>query len=164
MPTKVYKTQFSTLPHYLSTEDSSMMLNYKSFLILFTIVLSVLGGVLLPSSTPRPDTRIQRKCITTADSKDPGKPCKFPFTFKGKRYSGCSLDDYPDPEVQFRGPWCSTAVSRRYKFTERGNFGFCNKNCRVHKRRSKSLYTLFFNNHLCLMFTYYCLNKKSDSI
>jgi len=90
------------------------MLNYKSFLILFTIVLSVHG---------------QLKCRTTADSKDPKKPCIFPFKFKGEKYFGCP----PDPEVKSRR-WCSTAVDNRGNhITGKGNFGFCEESCPKHK-------------------------------
>ena len=107
-----------------------MMLNYKSFLILFTIVLSVHG---------------QLKCRTTADSKDPKKPCIFPFKFKGEKYFGCP----PDPEVKGRR-WCSTAVDNRGNhITGKGNFGFCEESCPKHKTPSKSFYIyLFFNNYL----------------
>ena len=100
------------------------MLNYKSFLIFFTIVLSVHG---------------QLKCRTTADSKDPKKPCIFPFKFKGEKYFGCP----PDREVKGRR-WCSTAVDNRGNhITGKGNFGFCEESCPKHKTPSKSLCTLF---------------------
>ena len=103
-----------------------MMLNYKSFLIFFTIVLSVHG---------------QLKCRTTADSKDPKKPCIFPFKFKGEKYFGCP----PDPEVRGRR-WCSTAVDNRGNhITGKGNFGFCEESCPKHKTPSKSILIYLFS-------------------
>ena len=117
-----------------------MMLNYKSFLIFFTIVLSVHG---------------QLKCRTTADSKDPQKPCIFPFKFKGEKYFGCP----PDPEVRGKR-WCSTAVDNRGNhITGKGNFGFCEESCPKHKTPSKSLYTPFSKINFD-----YCLHKKSENI
>ena len=103
------------------------MLNYKSFLILFTIVLSAHG---------------QLKCRTSIDSKDPQKPCIFPFKFKGEKYFGCP----PDPDVQGRR-WCSTAVDNRGNhITGKGNFGFCEESCPKHKTPSKNLH--FRNIHI----------------
>ena len=119
------------------------MLNYKSFLIFFTIVLSVHG---------------QLKCRTTADSKDPKKPCIFPFKFKGEKYFGCP----PDPEVKGRR-WCSTAVDNRGNhITGKGNFGFCEESCPKHKTPSKSLYIYLFSEFRS-SFDYIKNLKKSEN-
>ena len=78
----------------------------------------------------------QLKCRTTADSKDPRKPCIFPFKFKGEKYFGCP----PDPEVRGRR-WCSTAVDNRGNhITGKGDFGFCEESCPKHKTQSKDLH------------------------
>ena len=44
-----------------------------------------------------------------------GKPCHFPFLYKGVQYNGCTMKDSTDQ------PWC--ASEQEYSVT---NFGYCN--------------------------------------
>jgi len=48
--------------------------------------------------------------------------CAFPFTFKGKIYTACTIDDAPDGK-----PWCSTMTSvTNNHVTGGGHWGHCN--------------------------------------
>ena len=47
-------------------------------------------------------------CRTTKDSRDPLKPCVFPFIFQGVKYDGCPPDEWKDENRR----WCSTQVLR----------------------------------------------------
>merc|ERR1712038_910962 len=72
------------------------------------------------------------RCFTTYDSKDPNKPCIFPFKHKGKSYFGCP----PDPDVAGRH-WCSTEVDNRGNHVSgKGHYGFCDESCPRHKERT----------------------------
>ena len=48
-----------------------------------------------------------QNCLTTSDSVDARQKCIFPFTYKGKTYTGCPEDLF-EPERR----WCSTLVNR----------------------------------------------------
>ena len=61
-------------------------------------------------------------CITTGGP-NPGKPCIFPFTFKGVTYNGCA------PEVKSE-TWCSTKVDKNGKHvTGQSEYGVCSNSC-----------------------------------
>ena len=51
-----------------------------------------------------------------------GKPCKFPFVYKGKNYEKCT-DQGSDGNF-----WCSTKVEAGNVHAY-GNFGYCAKGC-----------------------------------
>ena len=66
-----------------------------------------------------------QNCLTTSDSVDARQKCVFPFTFKGKTYSGC-----PEDLVDKERRWCSTSVNRTgHHISGQGKYGFCSRDC-----------------------------------
>ena len=62
-------------------------------------------------------------CLTTGGGQV-GKPCVFPFEYKGKKYSNCAW------EIGEAKPWCSTKVEPTGKHVTGGNhWGDCNAYC-----------------------------------
>ena len=64
-------------------------------------------------------------CITVGGT-DPGKPCIFPFKFRGTLYNGCTLDGKEPGDVN---AWCST-VNDVYGNMEK--WGDCGSDCNTH--------------------------------
>ena len=60
------------------------------------------------------------------DGSEVGKPCVFPFTYKGKTYNGCPVD----PEDPARTRWCSTKTDEQGNHIV-GNSGHCMSNCPI---------------------------------
>ena len=63
-------------------------------------------------------------CITVGGT-DPGKPCIFPFKFRGTLYNDCTLDGNKPGNVN---PWCSTVND------DNGNmkkWGDCGSDCKT---------------------------------
>ena len=74
--------------------------------IYYQIVLII---IVLLSNESVEKTYAQRiNCRTTRDSRDPLKPCVFPFIFQGVKYDGCPPDEWKDIDKNRR--WCSTQV------------------------------------------------------
>ena len=61
------------------------------------------------------------ECLTVHDTKDPKKPCIFPFNWKGQSHYSCNLDEE-------KGYWCSTDVDETDGFVE-GKWGICSSKC-----------------------------------
>ena len=69
-------------------------------------------------------------CITNGGP-NPGKPCIFPFIFKGVTYNACP----PDPKEKSE-TWCSTKVDgNKNHVTGEKEYGFCSRNCPKHTGR-----------------------------
>ena len=63
------------------------------------------------------------ECLTTGGGKT-GKPCVFPFEYKGKEYSNCAWEEGEDK------PWCSTKVDSNGKHVDgSSHWGYCNAYC-----------------------------------
>ena len=60
------------------------------------VLISLLPGIM--SFPQEIGVRIPNLCLTTS-----GSLCRFPFIFKGKRYTGCTYTESPTP-------WCATRV------------------------------------------------------
>ena len=61
----------------------------------------------------------------TVGGGDTGANCVFPFMFKGKSYSGCTLADADDGK-----PWCSTLVDAQgVHVGGQGKWGHCGQQC-----------------------------------
>ena len=62
-------------------------------------------------------TESEHPCLTTSNSLDPGKPCVFPFTYKGKVYDSCD-------SLYFTLGWCGT---KDVVLTQ--DWGYCSGDC-----------------------------------
>ena len=52
--------------------------------------------------------------------------CKFPFTYDGKRYNGCTTAGTK------YGPWCATKLDSKGNYVK-DNWARCNKHCKTDK-------------------------------
>jgi len=69
----------------------------------------------------------QNGCYTVGGP-NPGKPCKFPFKWNGKTYSGCPIDTEHKSKR-----WCSTKVdSYGNHVTHQSQYGYCSNSCPIH--------------------------------
>ena len=65
-------------------------------------------------------------CVTVSGPST-GSPCVFPFTYKGKTYSRCTLDGTPEDD---KVAWCSTNVDSQGNHVAGKKFwGRCNQQC-----------------------------------
>ena len=65
------------------------------------------------------------ECLTKSkdDSPQRGKPCRFPFIYKGITYSECT-------DKSWNKPWCSTHVDKEGKFIS-DKWGNCDTGCEL---------------------------------
>eukprot|EP00094_Tigriopus_californicus_P006154 TCALIF_05926-PA protein Name:"Similar to snk Serine protease snake (Drosophila melanogaster)" AED:0.19 eAED:0.19 QI:0/0.83/0.71/0.85/0.66/0.71/7/188/824 len=71
---------------------------------------------ILDGGSPTPS----KDCMTTTGSKNPNKPCVFPFKYRGKIYYSCAWVIFHIT----KGPWCSTQVDEDGNHI-RGQYGVC---------------------------------------
>ena len=57
----------------------------------------------------------------TESGPEPGRPCVFPFMYKGVRYNECT-------SVEWDQPWCAVEVDN-YRLHIKGKWGNCKKTC-----------------------------------
>jgi len=70
-------------------------------------------------TTPEPEPEPTSTCVAwTGQDTDGGKPCVFPFEYKGTTYTSCTSDHDSSSR-----PWCATQV----KATEEGNWYITHK-------------------------------------
>lgn len=62
-------------------------------------------------------------CLTVA-GQDVLRPCVLPFTYRGARFTGCSLDDAIDGRA-----WCPTAVDASGRYSSFDRWGVCGPGC-----------------------------------
>ena len=63
----------------------------------------------------------------TVSGPSTGSPCVFPFTFNGRTYSRCTLDETPEDD---KVAWCSTKVDSQGNHVAGKKFwGRCNPKC-----------------------------------
>ena len=67
---------------------------------------------------------IDSVCLTSNDSKDPGKECVFPFTHDNFTYYGCPIDPIDETKR-----WCSTKTNGTGVHIT-GNWGYCSSYCK----------------------------------
>ena len=79
---------------------------------------------------------VAQDCLTTSDSVDARQKCIFPFTFKGKTYTGC-----PEDLLEKERRWCSTLVnSTGHHVTGQGKYGFCSRDCPKYHPKAQSIF------------------------
>ena len=61
-------------------------------------------------------------CLTTGGGQT-GKPCVFPFNYKGTEYTSCRWEDGES------NAWCSTKVENGLHVSGESEWGYCNAHC-----------------------------------
>ncbi len=79
------------------------------------------GGGGTPVATVVP--HLSPPCITVG-GQDALRPCAFPFSYRGSRFTSCALDDAIDGK-----PWCPTAVDAGGHYFSFAHWGVCGPGC-----------------------------------
>ena len=74
------------------------------------------------------ESKISPDTVTTTDGRDcrgdNGKKCVFPFTFRNKKFSGCTRE-FDDSDTA----WCSTKTADGVHVAGEGEWGYCQSSC-----------------------------------
>ena len=117
---------------YRNNEKRKIIIISAAVIILLLTVIAII--ILASKSFDTVSNASLLRCITTGGP-DANKTCIFPFTYKGKIYTNCTLDGDSSG-----GSWCSTLVDESGNHVGGQHWGTCGTNCLIsHKKIDKEI-------------------------